>query len=70
MATGAWFAAGGVISSVAGWISKRVSKPAPGDDELPSDMSATSLLGGGLIAGDALAALGLGIAGLLSTLLA
>jgi len=69
LATGAWFAAGGVISSVAGWISKRVSKPEPGDEELPSDMSATSLLGGGLIAGDALAALGLGIAGLLGTLL-
>ena len=32
------------------------------------DMSTTSLVGGGLIAGDALAALGLGIAGLLSAL--
>ena len=32
-------------------------------------MSSTSLFGGGLIAGDALAALGLGIAGLLTTLL-
>ena len=31
-------------------------------------MSTTSLIGGGLIAGDALAALGLGIAGLLSTI--
>jgi hypothetical protein len=31
-------------------------------------MSTTSLVGGGLIAGDALAALGLGIAGLLGTL--
>jgi F0F1-type ATP synthase membrane subunit c/vacuolar-type H+-ATPase subunit K len=31
---------------------------------MPPDMSGTSLLGGGLIAGDALAALGLGIAGL------
>jgi hypothetical protein len=30
-------------------------------------MSTTSLVGGGLIAGDALAALGLGIAGLLAT---
>ena len=28
---------------------------------LPSDMSTTSLVGGGLIAGDALAALGLGL---------
>jgi hypothetical protein len=32
-------------------------------------MSTTSLVGGGLFAGDALAALGLGIAGLLATLL-
>jgi hypothetical protein len=31
-------------------------------------MSATSLLGGGLIAGDAIAALGIGIFGLLSTI--
>ena len=36
---------------------------------LPSDMSTTSLVGGGLIAGDSLAALGLGIAGLLATAL-
>ena len=31
---------------------------------LPSDMTATSLFGGGLIAGDALAALGLGLVAL------
>ncbi len=37
---------------------------------LPEDMSTTSLVGGGLIAGDALAALGLGIAGLLATVFA
>jgi hypothetical protein len=37
---------------------------------LPADMSATSLVGGGLIAGDALAALGLGIAGLVGTVAA
>ena len=36
------------------------------DDDLPADMSSTSLVGGGLIAGDALAALGLGVAGLLT----
>ncbi len=70
IATGAWFAAGGVISSVAGWASRRFGRSQPGDDALPADMSATSLLGGGLIAGDALAALGLGIIGLLGTLLA
>jgi hypothetical protein len=38
------------------------------DEALPSDMSSTSLVGGGLIAGDALAALGLGVAGLLALL--
>lgn len=68
IATGAWFAAGGVISGVADWASRRFGKSRPGDDALPADMSATSLIGGGLIAGDALAALGLGIAGLLATL--
>jgi len=44
---------------------KRKDKPAA----LPEDMSTASLVGGGLIAGDALAALGLGIAGLLATVL-
>ena len=41
---------------------------APGDGtQLPADMSATSLFGGGLIAGDALAALGLGLVALGAT---
>jgi hypothetical protein len=37
--------------------------------ELPADMSTTSLVGGGLIAGDSLAALTVGIYGLLHTVL-
>lgn len=37
-----------------------------GGDDLPEDMSTTSLVGGGLIAGEALFALGLGILGLIS----
>jgi hypothetical protein len=37
---------------------------------LPSDMSVTSLVGGGLIAGDAIAALGVGMYGLLTALTA
>jgi uncharacterized oligopeptide transporter (OPT) family protein len=37
--------------------------------ELPEDMSATSLIGGGLIAGESLAALGIGLYGLLSTVI-
>lgn len=65
LATSSWFAAGGVLSSGLNSLPKRKDKPAA----LPSDMSTTSLVGGGLIAGDALAALGLGIAGLLATLL-
>lgn len=65
LGTSAWFAAGGVISS---FINTITPKPAAGEDELPSDMSSTSLVGGGLIAGDALAALGLGVAGLLAVI--
>ena len=65
LGTSAWFAAGGVISS---FINTVTPKPAAGEDELPSDMSSTSLVGGGLIAGDALAALGLGVAGLLAVI--
>jgi uncharacterized oligopeptide transporter (OPT) family protein len=67
--TSLWLGIGGVVGSVADWTGKRMRRDSPGDAaELPSDMSATSLVGGGLIAGDALAALGLGVVGLLSTL--
>ncbi|WP_454726195.1 MULTISPECIES: OPT/YSL family transporter [Cupriavidus] len=59
----AWFAAGGVAASVVDALPGRRAAA----DPLPEDMSTTSLVGGGLIAGDALAALGLGIAGLLFT---
>ena len=64
--TSAWFAAGGAASS----FFNTVFKPKKGDTSkaLPEDMSSTSLFGGGLIAGDALAALGIGIAGLVTTL--
>jgi uncharacterized oligopeptide transporter (OPT) family protein len=67
LATSVWFAAGGVVSSVADTINARRGRK-PEDEGLPADMSTVSLLGGGLIAGDALAALGLGVAGLLATL--
>jgi len=60
-----WFGAGGIIASL---INTFKPKAEPDEAALPSDMSATSLVGGGLIAGDALAALGLGIAGLLAVL--
>ena len=67
IATAAWLGAGGVVASViealnARGTASRSERDAPGDDgELPSDMTGTSLFGGGLIAGDALAALGLGL---------
>ena len=69
LATSAWFAAGGVVASLAGTLNERRGRR-PEDEGLPADMSTVSLLGGGLIAGDALAALGLGVVGLLGTLLA
>ncbi|PND39801.1 peptide transporter [Paucibacter aquatile] len=63
--TSMWFAAGGVISSA---INTLAPKPKAGEEQLPDDMSSTSLVGGGLIAGDALAALGLGLAGMAAVL--
>jgi uncharacterized oligopeptide transporter (OPT) family protein len=64
--TSAWFAGGSVITACANWIANRSGKTAA--NALPEDMNMTSLIGGGLIAGDALAALGLGLYGLLSVL--
>jgi uncharacterized oligopeptide transporter (OPT) family protein len=63
--TSLWFGAGGIV---AGLIDVRSRTDASTDRALPQDMSGTSLFGGGLIAGDALAALGAGVAGLLATL--
>jgi uncharacterized oligopeptide transporter (OPT) family protein len=65
--TSLWFGGGGILSSAVNSLSRK--KPAPGETALPDDMSTTSLVGGGLIAGDSLAALGLGIAGLLGMVL-
>jgi len=66
----AWFGGGGVVASVWNWANQR-GQPAsakPAEGEIPSDMSTTSLVGGGLIAGDALAALGIGIFSLVTQL--
>ena len=63
-----WFGGGGVLSSLLHLIPKKKVELADGE-ELPEDMSTTSLVGGGLIAGDSIAALALGIAGLISTLM-
>ena len=70
-----WFAAGGTLSSL---INSFSDKPASGEkrhgadvgpeehgDALPEDMSTTSLVGGGLIAGESIFALAVGVIGLL-----
>lgn len=59
--TSLWLGAGGVVGSL-------VQRFTPKQRDLPEDMGSTSLFGGGLIAGDALAALAVGAAGLLATL--
>jgi len=64
--TSLWFGGGGIAASAYNALFK--PKRVPGATTLPEDMSSTSLFGGGLIAGDALAALGIGIVGLLSLL--
>jgi len=66
LATSAYFAAGGVFGSL---LSSLPKKKDDADSALPADMSTASLVGGGLIAGDAIAALALGLVGLLSTVL-
>lgn len=65
-----WWTAGGAIGSLYNLIEERrhAAKSGEGNGALPSDMSTTSLVGGGLIAGDSLAALTLGIMGLLAAL--
>ncbi|HKU48230.1 MAG TPA: OPT/YSL family transporter, partial [Burkholderiales bacterium] len=66
-ATSMWFGAGGVVASLWNFALKRAA-PArkASEDALPEDMSMVSLVGGGLIAGDSMAALVLGVLGLLS----
>jgi uncharacterized oligopeptide transporter (OPT) family protein len=66
-ATSAWFALGGALSSFIETV-KAARHRASAADGLPSDMSAISLVGGGLIGGDSLAALAIGIYSLLQTI--
>jgi OPT oligopeptide transporter protein len=63
--TSMWFGGGGIVSSAFNTLFK--PRRAPSSAAVPDDMSSTSLFGGGLIAGDALAALAIGIYGLVST---
>ena len=64
-----WWTAGGLIPSVYEFIAKRVQSPErPGvNGEVPEDMGTMSLVGGGLIAGDSLAALSVGLYGLFTS---
>jgi uncharacterized oligopeptide transporter (OPT) family protein len=66
--TNVWLAIGGVLGSLIQVVQNRLGKGKNGGD-IPEDMSTHSLIGGGLIAGDSLAALGFGIYGLLSTVM-
>jgi tetrahydromethanopterin S-methyltransferase subunit F len=61
-----WFATGGVASSLLASFAAARKRRGAGAEELPADMSTTSLVGGGLIAGESLYALGAGMANLLS----
>jgi uncharacterized oligopeptide transporter (OPT) family protein len=66
--TSLWFGGGSVVSSLYNAWGERQKRRNGKEGALPSDMNPTSLIGGGLIAGDALAALGLGMIGLVATL--
>lgn len=60
-----WWGIGGIVASVIS--GRRTPEPVAKDGEvLPEDMSGTSLVGGGLIAGESLFALWLGLFGLIS----
>jgi len=68
--TSMWFGVGGIVSSFFNTLFKPRPVAGAAVGAVPDDMSSTSLFGGGLIAGDALAALAIGIFGLLSTVFA
>jgi uncharacterized oligopeptide transporter (OPT) family protein len=74
--TSLWFGLGGIFASVFNWLEERkkassaphATSGSPGEGEaLPEDMSTTSLVGGGLIAGESLFALFLGLSGLVAS---
>ncbi|HEY4185458.1 MAG TPA: OPT/YSL family transporter [Polyangia bacterium] len=70
--TSLWFGAGGLISDginlTKGPVAKAVVVAGAEAEALPEDMSTASLVGGGLIAGESLFALGVGLFGLLHLL--
>ncbi len=63
--TALWWGAGGIVSSVWNTLGRREGPSDPAaTDELPADMSTTSLVGGGLIAGESLFYLAVALIGL------
>ena len=66
--TSLWWSLGGVIATVYDALQgkRRAKNLQPKENALPEDMSTTSLVGGGLIAGESIFALGPGIVGLLT----
>jgi len=62
--TAAWYGVGSIFSSIWQWAAER--RKGGKERGQPQDMDTTSLIGGGLIAGEALAFLTLGIIGLLA----
>ena len=64
-----WWAAGGVAASLYATLEEKFLRtaPKPGEPELPADMSTVSLVGGGLIAGESLASLTIGLYLLISS---
>ena len=62
--TAFWYGMGGVFSSIWQWVAAKRTKGK--DSGAPQDMDTTSLIGGGLVAGEAIAFLTLGIIGLLA----
>ncbi len=68
--TSLWFGLGGIFASIFNWVEERKVKaaggsPGQGTEQL-EDMSTTSLAGGGLIAGEALFFLTIGIMGMVA----
>ena len=62
--TSLWFGIGGIGASLFNWREERKDPPLP-EGEIIEDMSTTSLVGGGLIAGESLFALAIGLIGLI-----
>lgn len=63
-----WFAVGGVVASLFNTLTAPKAAKRAAGAELPEDMSTMSLIGGGLIAGESLFMLGIGIVSLLTLL--